>query len=34
MLNKRMEARAKSFIGKTQFGFRTGCGTRDATGVM
>ena len=34
ILNKRIEARAKSFIGKNQFGFRTGYGTRDAIGVM
>jgi len=34
ILNKRIEARAKGFIGRNQFGFRAGCGTRDAIGVM
>ena len=34
ILTRRIEARAKDFIGKNQFGFRRGCGTRDAVGVM
>ena len=34
ILTNRVEARAKHFIGKNQFGFRKGCGTRDAIGVM
>jgi len=34
ILTKRLEAKAEMFIGKTQFGFRRGCGTREAIGVM
>src|SRR6476469_7010997 len=30
----RIEAKARDFIGRNQFGFRKGCGTRDAIGVM
>jgi hypothetical protein len=34
ILTKRIEAKVANFIGKTQFGFRKGCGTREAIGVM
>jgi endonuclease/exonuclease/phosphatase family metal-dependent hydrolase len=34
ILTKRIESKAAGVIGKTQFGFRRGCGTRDAIGVM
>ena len=34
VLTKRIEGRTADFIGKTQFGFRRGCGTREAIGVM
>ena len=34
ILTKRIEARTASVIGKTQFGFRRGVGTRDAIGVL
>jgi len=34
VLTKRIESKANSFIGRNQFGFRKGCGTRDAIGVM
>ena len=34
ILTTRVEAKAKEFIGRNQFGFRKGCGTRDAIGVM
>ena len=34
ILTKRIEAKAVNFIGKNQFGFRMGCGTREAIGVM
>ena len=34
VLTKRIEAKAKDYIGQNQFGFRKGCGTRDAIGVM
>ncbi len=34
VLTKRIEARAKHLLGRNQFGFRKGCGTRDAVGVM
>ena len=34
VLTNRIESKAKEFIGKTQFGFRKGVGTRDAIGVM
>ena len=30
----RIEAKARDFKGQIQFGFRKGCGTRDAIGVM
>ena len=34
ILTKRLEAKAEMFIGKTQFGFKRGCGTREAIAVM
>jgi len=34
VLTKRIEEKAKDLIGRNQFGFRRGCGTRDAIGVM
>ena len=34
ILTDRIEAKAGDFIGRNQFGFRKGCGTRDAIGVM
>src|SRR6476619_1095884 len=34
ILTNRIEAKARDFIGRKQFGFRKGCGTRDAIGVM
>src|SRR5580700_3917209 len=34
ILAKRIEAKAKGFIGQNQFGFKKGVGTRDAIGVM
>ena len=34
ILTNRIEAKARDFIGRIQFGFRKGCGTRDAIGVM
>src|SRR6476661_8624329 len=34
ILTNRIEAKARCFIGRNQFGFRKGCGTRDAIGVM
>ena len=34
ILRKPIEAKAKSYISNTQFGFRKGVGTRDAIGVM
>jgi len=34
ILTKRLEAKAEGIISKTQFGFRRGCGTREAIGVM
>ena len=34
VLTKRIEARAKDFLSRGQFGFRSGVGTRDAIGVM
>jgi Reverse transcriptase (RNA-dependent DNA polymerase) len=34
VLTRRIEAKTKDFIGPNQFGFRRGCGTRDAIGVM
>src|SRR6478609_1738781 len=34
ILTNTIEAKAGDFIGRNQFGFRKGCGTRDAIGVM
>src|SRR6478609_5520196 len=34
ILTNRTEAKARNSIGQNQFGFRKGCGTRDAIGVM
>ena len=34
VLTKRIEAKAKHLLGRNQFGFRKGYGTRDAIGVM
>ena len=34
VLTKRIEAKTKLLLGRNQFGFRKGCGTRDAIGVM
>src|SRR6476469_6288363 len=34
ILTNRIEAKARDFKGRNQFGFRKGCGTRDAIGVM
>src|SRR3989441_12836992 len=34
VLTKRIEAKPKHLLGRNQFGFRKGCGTRDAVGVM
>jgi endonuclease/exonuclease/phosphatase family metal-dependent hydrolase len=34
VLTKRIEMKTKHLIGRNQFGFRKGCGTRDAVGVM
>ena len=34
VLTKRLEAKTKLLLGRNQFGFRKGCGTRDAIGVM
>src|SRR6478609_1413509 len=34
ILTNRIEANARDFTGRNQFGFRKGCGTRDAIGVM
>ena len=34
VLTKRIEAKAKHLLERNQFGFRKGCGTRDAVGVM
>jgi len=34
IITNRIEAKARDFIGLNQFGFRKGCGTRDAIGVM
>src|ERR1051325_1310566 len=34
VLTRRIEAKSKDFISWNQFGFRKGCGTRDAIGVM
>ena len=32
ILTNSIEAKARDFIGQNQFGFRKGCGTRDAIG--
>ena len=34
VLTRRLTNRAEQFIGNDQFGFRAGCGTRDAIGIM
>src|SRR5207248_220133 len=34
IITKRLENKAEMIMGKTQFGFRRGCGTREAIGVM
>src|SRR6476619_3183484 len=34
ILTNRIEAKARDFIGRNQFGFGKGCGTRDAIGVL
>jgi hypothetical protein len=34
ILTKRIEGKTNEFVGKTQFGFRRGCGSREAIGVM
>src|SRR6476469_8511356 len=34
ILTNRIEAKARDFIVRNQFGFRKGCGKRDAIGVM
>jgi len=34
VLNRRIENKAKAFIGENQFGFRKGHGTREAIGVL
>ena len=34
ILTNRIEATTRHFIGRNQFGFRKGCGARDAIGVM
>src|SRR6218665_4047839 len=34
ILTRTITARAGEFLGKNQFGFRNGCGTREAIGVM
>ena len=34
VLAKRITTKAEQFLGKNQFGFRKGCGTREAIGVM
>src|SRR5207253_3043650 len=34
VLTRRIEGKTNNFIGCHQFGFRRGCGTRDAVGVM
>src|SRR4030088_1382105 len=34
ILTERIEYKAKDFIGRNQFGFRKGRGTRDAIGVL
>ena len=34
VLTRRIEAKTRLLLGRNQFGFRKGCGTRDAIGVM
>lgn len=34
ILNRRIEAKSAEYIGKSQFGFRKGCGTREAIGMF
>ena len=34
VLTKRLQAKAYQLLGRNQFGFRKGCGTRDTIGVM
>src|SRR6476469_1681349 len=34
ILTNRIEAKPRDFTGRNQFGFRKGCGTRNAIGVM
>jgi len=34
VLTKRLESKTEAFISKAQFGFRRGCGTREAIGVV
>ncbi len=34
ILTRRMESKANDYIGNTQFGFRKGCGTREAIGML
>ena len=34
VLTQRLKAKAHQLLGRNQFGFRKGCGTRDAIGVM
>ena len=34
ILTKRLEGKVRDFISKTQFGFKKGCGTREAIGVV
>ena len=34
ILNNRIQSKADMMLSKTQFGFRKGCGTREAIGVM
>src|SRR6478736_6704640 len=34
ILTNRNDAKARDFIGRNQFGYRKGCGTRDVIGVM
>ena len=34
ILTRRITAKAEEFLGKNQFGFTKGCGTREAIGVM
>ena len=34
ILSRRVEYKANNFLGYDQFGFRKGCGTREAIGIM